>query len=67
MITKNKKVERLLAALAVVVKDEEDELIKKMHDVIRDNKPPAKLCDGYDYNFIAMVNGVRTMVKGKSY
>jgi hypothetical protein len=56
----NKKVERLLKALAIVCKDERNELINKISEVITDDK------DGYIYNFKIMVNEARTFVKGRS-
>ena len=65
MLTKNSKVERMLQAMAVVLKDENSVLIKKLHKVIRDeyNINP----DGYSYNFVAMCENYKSIVKGRSY
>jgi hypothetical protein len=61
MKTKNTKVERMLQALSIVVKDENKNLIKAMNSVIADGR------DGYDYDFVSMAESSRITVKGKSY
>ena len=50
----NRKVERMLSALAVVLVDERPDLIIKVHDVINDKR------DGYPYNFKAQVESFRS-------
>lgn len=57
----NTKVERLLDAMAIVLKDENLKLIEKMHEVINDKK------DGYQYDFISACASNRTWIHGKSY
>ena len=50
----NRKVTRILSALAVVLVDERPDLIIKVHDVINDKR------DGYPYNFKAQVESFRS-------
>jgi hypothetical protein len=50
----NRRVERLLSALAVVMVDERPDLLIKVHDVINDKK------DGYPYDFKAQVESFRS-------
>lgn len=57
----NSKVGRLLNALAIVVKDEDFNLINAIHKIVVDPK------DGYDYYFASMALSARVTVKGKSY
>ena len=57
----NTKVERLLDAMAIVLKDENPKLIAKLHEVINDKR------DGYEFDFIAKVLNYKSFVKGKSY
>ena len=47
--------------MAIVVKDEDQRLIKAMDKVITDKR------DGYDYDFFAMAASERITVLGKSY
>lgn len=61
MKTKNTKVERMLQALSIVVKDESKELIAAMNTVIADER------DGYDYDFTGMAESHRITVHGRSY
>jgi len=61
MKTKNSKVERMLQALSIVVKDENKELITAMGIVIADER------DGYNYDFNSMAESHRITVLGKSY
>jgi hypothetical protein len=58
MISNNTKVERLLRALAVELKDLSDDKIKKIHDMINDNS------DGYNFDFVSEVNSIRYFVIG---
>ena len=50
----NRRVERMLSALAVVLVDERPELLIKVHNVINDKR------DGYPYNFKAQVESFRS-------
>ncbi len=61
MKTKNTKVERMLGALSIVVKDENKKMLKAMAEVISDER------DGYDYDFEAMAESNRIFVQGKSF
>lgn len=61
MKTKNSKVERMLRALSIVMKDESKALIQAMQTVITDER------DGYDYNFLQMAESSQITVLGKSY
>ena len=50
----NRKVTRMLSALAVVLVDERPELLIKVHNVINDKQ------SGYPFNFKATVESFRT-------
>ena len=52
----NRKVERLLSALAVVLVDERPEIIIKVHNVINDKQ------SGYPFNFKATVESFRSLL-----
>ncbi len=60
-LSKNTKVDRMLSALAIVVKDEKLSLIMAMDRVINDDQ------DGYGFNFTDTAVNARTWVQGKSY
>ena len=56
----NSKVERLLNVMALILKDEKPELIKKLDEAIKDKISG----DGYPFNFIAACHSCKNLVKG---
>lgn len=52
----NTKVNRLLSALAVELRELPDEQIIRIHNLINDNR------DGYNFNFISEVNSTRSFI-----
>lgn len=66
MLSHNKKVERLLQAMAVVMKDEDDRLIRRLDDVINDRFAKTGR-DGYAFDFVSACWSYRSMVQGKSW
>ncbi len=57
----NKKVNRMLEAMAVVLKDEDENLINKLNEVINDNR------DGYKFDLKVACNNYKVFVKGRSF
>lgn len=57
----NKKVIRMLQSIAIVMINEDSKLIKKIHEVINDER------DGYKFDFIGAVHNAKCLIKGKSY
>ena len=57
MRRKNKKVNRLLSAIALRLKDLPDSTIIELHDIINDKR------DGYDYDFKMAVENYRLFTK----
>ena len=57
----NTKVKRMLNALAIVLKDENVNLIEAMDKVINDKR------DGYSFDFATACTYCRALIKGKSY
>jgi hypothetical protein len=55
----NKKVNRTLSTIALIVKDLPDSKIQEIHDAINDNR------DGYDYNFKQAVEHYKAFVQGQ--
>ena len=62
----NTKVKRVFEAMAVVLKDENPRLIKKLDNVIND-RYAERSGDGYPYNFESACGGFKRLVKGKSW
>ena len=54
----NNKVKRLLDAMAIVMKDENPKLIKRLDDVINDKR------DGYKFDFTQCCKSYSYWVKG---
>lgn len=58
MISTNSKVNRMLAALAIELRNLPDEKIKRIHDIINDKQ------DGYKFDFKATCESMRVFVQG---
>ena len=56
MKSNNPKVNRMLSALAVELRELPDEQIKNIHKLINDD------IDGYNFDFISEVNSMRSFV-----
>lgn len=55
--SKNTKVNRLLGALAVELREQSDATILNIHNIINDER------DGYDFDFVTAVNAYRQFVE----
>lgn len=61
MQTRNTKVNRMLGAMATVLKDENPKMIEALHAVINDAR------DGYEFDFIRAVENCKPWIHGASY
>ncbi len=62
----NKKVNRMLQGMSVLMKDEDPKLIEAMDNLIND-RFVNEGTDGYPFDFKASCEAYQRMVKGKSY